>query len=57
MLIELLQHSDHNCNYFAASKLKSIITTLRIVHQTEAIEDLIRRLVRLKTNEFVERSD
>jgi hypothetical protein len=44
VVLDMLVHTDSNYSFFAASKLKSIITALKIVKQTEYITDLITRL-------------
>ena len=41
LLIELLKHNDHNYNYFAASKLKSIINILKSSGNEQSINDLM----------------
>lgn len=57
LLIELLQHSDHNYNYFAASKLQSVLTLLQAAHQPELVSELVYRLKQLRTPEFWGRCD
>lgn len=57
MLIELLKHTDHNYNYFAASKLSSIIYLLKIQGQETSLEELRKELKNLKKPEFAYRLD
>lgn len=57
MLIELLKHTDHNYNYFAASKLSSIINLLKIKGQESYIEDLLKELKNLRKVDFAYRYD
>lgn len=42
MLIELLKHTDHNLNYFAANKLKSIIKLLQLSGQETYINEMTK---------------
>ena len=57
MLIELLKHTDHNYNYFAASKLSSIINLLKIKGQESYNEDLLKELKNLRKVDFAYRYD
>ena len=57
MLIELLKHTDHNYNYFAASKLSSIINLLKIKGQESYIKDLLKELKNLRKVDFAYRYD
>ncbi len=47
-VVEMLIQPDSNFSFFAASKLKSIISTLKIANQSEYIPDLISRLSELR---------
>lgn len=42
MLIELLKHTDHNLNYFAANKLKPIIKLLQLSGQETYINEMAK---------------
>ena len=48
VVLDMLVHPDSNYSFFAASKLQSIILTLKIAKQTEYIPDFISRLRELR---------
>jgi len=48
VVLDMLIQSDSNFSFFAASKLKSIVSTLKIANQSEYIPELISRLSDLR---------
>lgn len=57
MLKVMLCHNDHNYNYFAASKLKSISIALKIANKSEHITEMTDMLKELRNSEVSTRWD
>ena len=57
IVIEMLKNSDHNLNYFAASKLQSIANLLHMTGQSSSLGDLKSALGQLRTSDCASRWD